>query len=243
MLAHLVIPFVLLGGPHPAEALEAPMRYFQDCPTRTGGHATIIIPATPAVDWESGQLEPGDEIAALTPTGECAGAVVWTGKGTAITLWEDDPFTPVLDGFRSGDPLSFEVYDMSEGTVQTSTAVVIEAAYGSTEAFTPDALFIVGARPTTVEEGPQSDALRVRESYPNPFRASTSLPVTVGHSGRLTLDVFDALGRHVAQPFHQDVEAGEHRLQIEVPDLAPGVYVYRVGLGAATAQGTFTVAR
>ncbi len=61
---------------------------------------------------------------------------------------------------------------------------------------------------------------------PNPARARTpmALRFTLQHEGLVSFDLFDALGRRVAQRAPQACEAGPQMLNWEPPALAPGRY-------------------
>lgn len=89
--------------------------HFVDCADATGSNATIGILGTAAV-INGVLLQPGDEIAVVTPGNRCAGAGVWTGDAPiAITVWGDDQLTEgVVEGFREGEPFAFRVWVRAE---------------------------------------------------------------------------------------------------------------------------------
>lgn len=62
--------------------------------------------------------------------------------------------------------------------------------------------------------------------YPNPFRATTEMELTVSEPGRVAVDIFDALGRAVARLYDGDLPA-YRTLDITVPagDLPSGVFL------------------
>lgn len=79
--------------------------------------STILIPAgyTPTID--NVDIESGDEVAVFTPTGECAGALVWSGSSinVAVNAWEDNGSTPdSTEGFKSGNMITVRIWDSSE---------------------------------------------------------------------------------------------------------------------------------
>ncbi|MDD5087234.1 MAG: S8 family serine peptidase [bacterium] len=65
-------------------------------------------------------------------------------------------------------------------------------------------------------------------NYPNPFNASTRIAFDVAASGRVTLDVFDVLGRRVAQLINAPMAAGTHEISFRGDPLPSGVYVIRL---------------
>jgi len=81
---------------------------------------------------------------------------------------------------------------------------------------------------------------------PNPARARTpmALRFALQHRDLVSFDLFDALGRHVAQRGPQSCDAGPQTLSWELPALAPGRYsvLLRTAQGDRRTQG-WTVLR
>ncbi|MEM1043816.1 MAG: T9SS type A sorting domain-containing protein, partial [Bacteroidota bacterium] len=74
-------------------------------------------------------------------------------------------------------------------------------------------------------------------AYPNPFRSATTLALDVPEAGRVTVAVYDALGRRVAVLLDEEVEAATHRVPFDASDLPSGVYLVRAtGAGQAAMQ-------
>lgn len=75
------------------------------------------------------------------------------------------------------------------------------------------------------------------QNYPNPFNPSTNISFSLPESNRISLEVFDVLGRKVAT-LHQNelFSAGQHQVSFDASALASGMYIYRL----ATANYTFS---
>ena len=74
-----------------------------------------------------------------------------------------------------------------------------------------------------------ADLLLLHGNYPNPFRGATQLEMSLALDARISVEVFDLLGRRVLQQAAQRVKAGvRRRLAIDAPDMVSGVYLYRV---------------
>lgn len=55
-------------------------------------------------------IEAGDQLAAFTPEGRCAGLATWTDTGVmTLTVAGDDPVTPAQEGFEEGDRMTLAV--------------------------------------------------------------------------------------------------------------------------------------
>ncbi|MDB5033094.1 MAG: hypothetical protein JWQ98_335 [Chlorobi bacterium] len=76
---------------------------------------------------------------------------------------------------------------------------------------------------------PQS-AMQLHNS-PNPFHDGTILSFSIPSRGHVALEIFDALGRSVAMPVNEDLEAGAHSATADLNGLPAGTYfsVLRIG--------------
>jgi hypothetical protein len=84
--------------------------------------------------------------------------------------------------------------------------------------------FAVGSEPT--RGAPAVDALEA--AYPNPFRSTTVLALTVADAQAVTVEAFDMLGRRVAILHEGEVRPGErYDIVLDGRALPAGVYVVR----------------
>ena len=60
--------------------------------------------------------------------------------------------------------------------------------------------------------------------FPNPIREGRATLEFEAQGGHVQILVFDAVGREVVRVFDQRLPAGQRKLPLEVPDLAPGLY-------------------
>lgn len=72
------------------------------------------------------------------------------------------------------------------------------------------------------------DAPLFLAAYPNPFREQATLRYALPASGRVTIKVYDMLGRETATLVDGVLPAGTHTVHFEAPHLASGVYLYRL---------------
>ncbi|MDE2730078.1 MAG: T9SS type A sorting domain-containing protein [Bacteroidota bacterium] len=83
-----------------------------------------------------------------------------------------------------------------------------------------------------VEPLPESIALE--QNYPNPFNPVTSIQFALPATEKVTLRVFDLLGRPVAILLDgQTLSAGAHTVRFDGRNLASGQYIYRLEAGGA----------
>ena len=71
----------------------------------------------------------------------------------------------------------------------------------------------------------------LNQNYPNPFNPSTVINYQLPISSKVTLKVFDVLGREVAVLVNTKMEAGYHQIQFNANNLASGMYIYRLEAG------------
>jgi hypothetical protein len=75
-------------------------------------------------------------------------------------------------------------------------------------------------------------AFELQQNYPNPFNPSTRIEFTLEKSARVSLDVFDVLGRRVATLLQGETQgAGKHSVTFNGAGLSSGVYFYRLTAG------------
>ncbi|MEQ8525357.1 alpha-amylase family glycosyl hydrolase [Gracilimonas sp.] len=75
------------------------------------------------------------------------------------------------------------------------------------------------------------DSFRLRQNYPNPFNPTTTISFDVAKAGVVKLEVFDVLGRKVAQLANERKAAGSYTLNFDAGNLSSGMYIYRLQAG------------
>lgn len=210
---------------------------FEGCYERTGNNATLIVPAS-SVALNGGPLEAEDELAVFTPDGVCAGWARWTGSNMALALWEDNPLTPMVDGFMPGQPLRYAIWDASEGREYgrgTPVQVTYHADFEDEGIFHSEAVYLVSSLTATIPVANESGApvdFALTGNFPNPFADRTTISYEVPVSTRVKLEVYDMLGHRVSVLVDETQPAGRHEAHFQAgSDLASGVYVYRIQAG------------
>ncbi|MEO0558004.1 MAG: T9SS type A sorting domain-containing protein, partial [Bacteroidota bacterium] len=84
------------------------------------------------------------------------------------------------------------------------------------------------------------DAFALAMPWPNPVRHRVTVRVALPKASRLTVEVYDALGRRVRQLDDDDRPAGWHELALDADGLASGVYLVRMTAGEGTERFTAT---
>jgi len=79
---------------------------------------------------------------------------------------------------------------------------------------------------------PVPQTFMLEQNYPNPFNPSTTIDFTLAEDSRVTLKVFDLIGREVATLVNNDLKAGmKHSVKFDASRLSTGMYFYRLDTG------------
>jgi hypothetical protein len=72
------------------------------------------------------------------------------------------------------------------------------------------------------------ETVELSGAYPNPFSGRATVAFGLPEASRVTLAVYDVLGRKVAQLVDGETEAGRHEAMLDGRDLPSGVYLVRL---------------
>ena len=85
---------------------------------------------------------------------------------------------------------------------------------------------------------PVPQQFTLEQNYPNPFNPSTTIEYNLVVPGRVTLQVYDVLGRLVGTLVDGDEGAGQHQAKFTIAGHASGVYFYRLHVTPVSGQGS-----
>lgn len=209
---------------------------------------TYALPSTFGTTWTS--VYTSSEVITLN------GSPISTTSNNHNASYEVDAYGPMtLPGGLVEDALRIRKYD-STSTWKAVSFIFLAKSGASVqlspaESFPPDTGIIAvtsvtwnGPLPTGIEVAPGIPTdLVLRQNFPNPFNPSTEIRFSVPASrndhaqaevpgeGRVTLKVYDLLGREVASLVDEEKEPGTYSVTFNAAGLASGVYVYRLSAG------------
>ncbi|QXD15145.1 T9SS type A sorting domain-containing protein [Rhodocaloribacter litoris] len=95
--------------------------------------------------------------------------------------------------------------------------------------------YLNAASAVAVEDEPAGvpERITLLGNFPNPFHATTTLRYALPRAGEVTVQVFDVLGRQVAQLKPGRQGAGTQALAFDAAGFASGIYFYRVQVAEA----------
>lgn len=69
------------------------------------------------------------------------------------------------------------------------------------------------------------------QNYPNPFNPSTVINFQTAYAGKVTLKVYNVLGKEVATLVNRELSAGSHSAKFTAGNLTSGLYFYTLTAG------------
>ena len=69
---------------------------------------------------------------------------------------------------------------------------------------------------------------RHEQNYPNPFKSSTTINYNLPYSGRISLKIFDMLGKEIQTIYNGFQIYGFHSIDFIADNLSSGIYFYQL---------------
>jgi len=66
------------------------------------------------------------------------------------------------------------------------------------------------------------------QNYPNPFNPTTTIEFTLPAKSNVVLKIYDIIGQEVLKVMDKEIEAGYHKLNLDMSRFSSGVYMYRI---------------
>lgn len=154
-------------------------------------------------------------------------------------------FSVTSADFVSLDTAGVTVPRNQDGTLRSSAFLRLAAGSSLIDAGVPVGLPYIGNAPdlgafeaTVVTDvgGNQREhpQFRLAQNYPNPFNPKTAISYQLSEAGRVSLRVFDMLGRQIVELVQQEQEAGDYRVEFDASGFVSGVYVARLWAGSSS---------
>lgn|GEM_PF-4129312 len=80
-----------------------------------------------------------------------------------------------------------------------------------------------------IDETPQHFSLS--QNYPNPFNPATTIAFSIPEPGKVSLKLYDMLGREVFTLLNEEMPAGNHNIELNASSLSSGTYIYKLTAG------------
>ncbi|HEX9015997.1 MAG TPA: T9SS type A sorting domain-containing protein, partial [Chloroflexota bacterium] len=154
--------------------------------------------------------------------------LVWSRGVPTATKYRLDLSIDSLFVFGSSDSTLTDTAKTVRGLLKGNTYWWrVRAFDGSWGPFSLARKFLTST--TSVELPPGTPtSFSLGQNYPNPFNPATMIRYGLPHASHVTLVVYDALGRRVAELVNGTIEAGYHEVKFDGRNLASGVYFYKL---------------
>jgi len=195
-------------------------------PTAGGAAAPLLDNESNAICGEDPSLSPDGRTLFFwnNATGSLAGLDLQT---SVVTNYSFDAFEPWIG--PTGDQFVY----MSDGNIFISDLDgnnPVQITTGGNDFF-PRWAGPLGQMPTSVNEFDEArtpGTFALLQNYPNPFNPSTTIRFSISEVARVTLKVFDLLGREMATLVDEELQPNLHYYQFEAEGLPSGVYFYQL---------------
>jgi hypothetical protein len=156
----------------------------------------------------------------------------WEGVGfeggVGIGLWRGDPVNHFDTLFVNTPNDSSEIWTVT-GPAATGCYLVVVSESNPALFDTSDAPFVIqGGDAIWSRLGQIPKEYELSPAYPNPFNGQTTIEYAMPKSGRVTVVIFDVLGREVQTLVNTSHVAGYYRLQWDASLVGSGVYFVRM---------------
>ncbi len=162
---------------------------------------------------------------------------------TKLTIWQNvnhgASFTPhVIDSGKESH-LGARVVDLNNDGRKDIVSICYDS-YQLLHVWRNDA---TGASPAAAEKktGVEQqtsvipDRYALMQNYPNPFNPSTSIKVDIPRASRISLKIYDTIGRELqALVSDADVQPGSYTYRFDTSNYASGMYIYRLIIDGKT---------
>ncbi len=138
--------------------------------------------------------------------------------------WLDVTDVAVQAGFRGMGTDTLITYNFWNNLAKEPIAVV---NMGRDGLIVQSVTYKYNGPPTTVQEQKPIE-FALSQNYPNPFNPATTIEYALPVDARVTLEVYDVLGRRVAELVNGYVATGYYAAEFDASTLASGVYLYRI---------------
>jgi len=174
-------------------------------------------------------VEDGDEIAVYDGEVEVGSAVIHQGYDgyQVINVGGDDPATEIIDGYTSGNTITFKYWDKSHNTVYENiqvTPIIGEGKFAGLGTFMSE--LEISSLGTYEYSG--SSLAFLGQNYPNPFSQHTTITYGMYEDGDVLLSIFDVSGRRIQIIEDTHRNRGRYSVEFNNKVLEPGIYYYRL---------------
>ncbi|MEX2411986.1 MAG: T9SS type A sorting domain-containing protein [Candidatus Paceibacterota bacterium] len=134
--------------------------------------------------------------------------VVWADEDSSITITSPD--------FVGEGTLTIIVTDSDGGVTEGAIVMVVELDTHSEM------------------NGHLPKEFALEQNYPNPFNPNTIIKYSIPEASKVSIVVYDLLGKKVAELVNSQKSAGHYTINFDASHLTSGIYIYQIRAGSFT---------
>lgn len=77
------------------------------------------------------------------------------------------------------------------------------------------------------------------QNYPNPFNPETTISYKLVSPGKVSIKIFDVLGKEIATIVNEEQSSGQHKIKFKGNNLSSGVYFYQLRVTSSGGEKSF----
>jgi hypothetical protein len=175
------------------------------------------------------EVEQGDEIAVYDGDIEVGSAVIQAGADglQLIIAAGDDPATDAIEGYTTGNDLSFRYWDKSLDMVYEN---VLAGHISGEKQFAGLGTYVGELKISAlgIYENPGASMAFLGQNHPNPFTQNTTIAYGLYQDGQVLLSIHDVSGRTIRVLEDACLSKGKYSVSFGNGALEPGIYYYRL---------------
>ncbi|MFZ2866001.1 MAG: T9SS type A sorting domain-containing protein [Ignavibacteriaceae bacterium] len=173
----------------------------------------------------------GDEIGVFDGS-NCVGVGLLTGPidpYIAIVASTDDPTTPTIDGFISGDTVMYKLWIAGTLTEIENVSALYTVGNGTFVSQGTAVLSLVGELIMSIKPNNQNVyKFSLSQNFPNPFNPVTTIEYEINNDTDVRIVLYNEIGQEILTLINESQSAGKHIIKINATNLPSGVYYYRM---------------
>lgn len=195
---------------------------------RNPSHSRELIIQTPAAGFKNLRLS---FAAQRTNNGARQQQLFYSTDKGASWIKVQDPYTIDTDFQTKSFDLSGIPEVNNNADLQFKIIFLGEEAQGSSGNNRFDNITLEGEPLSTSAPAISRAQSHLQQNYPNPFSDRTLIPFNLEQPAKVSISIYNLLGKEVGLLESQHLSAGEHQLEFDARHLPQGVYIYHLRSG------------
>jgi len=200
-----------------------------DDPPATAQSHVVLVPREFLSEFE---LTTGDYLGGFTSTGICAGLIQIGSydKNHCLTLFGDDPLTPLQDGFMEGEPITIRLFRAATGK-ETSLNIIFDPEFPDQGYFTGHGISKIKTGSTEIGSPGFADKNGFT-IFPNPAKETVTIAWMQENAESITICFYNSFGQIVMSKSYGIEKSGKQQHIIDFSNFGKGAYFCRMQIGS-----------